>query len=78
MSPADVERAARVGPEAARETAADTANSTTPEANAQSGRADLPQFRNRRAFLIWALMAGYTKPERVVERVVAELEEETT
>jgi hypothetical protein len=36
-------------------------------------RATLPQFRNPRAFLIWALMCGYTKPERVVERVVAEL-----
>ena len=76
MSPPDVERAA-LGREAARETAADTANGTTLESNAQSSRATLPQFRNRRAFLIWALMCGYTKPERVVERVVAELEDET-
>jgi hypothetical protein len=38
MSPADVERAARVGPETARETAADTTNSTTPEDNAQAGK----------------------------------------
>jgi hypothetical protein len=37
-----------------------------------------PEHRNdRRRFLIWALMAGYTKPERVVERIVSELEEET-
>jgi hypothetical protein len=51
-------------------------NNTTPGTDAQSDRALLPQFRNRRAFLIWALMAGYTKPERVVERVVAELKQE--
>jgi hypothetical protein len=78
MSPLDMERAVRVGPETARETAADTANSTTPHPNAQTGNAVLPQFRNRRAFLVWALMCGYTKPERVVERVIAELEGQTT
>lgn len=40
-------------------------------------RAALPQFTDRRRFLIWALMAGYVKPERLTERIVAELEEET-
>ncbi len=30
---------------------------------------------DRRAFLCWALMLGLVPPERVVERVVAELEE---
>jgi hypothetical protein len=38
--------------------------------------ADPPQFRNRRAFLIWACMIGVVPPERVVERVVAEVESE--
>jgi hypothetical protein len=34
-----------------------------------------PEHRNdRRRFLIWALMAGYTKPERIVERIVGEIE----
>jgi hypothetical protein len=37
--------------------------------------ADLPQFRSRRAFLIWSLMVGAVPPQRVVERVVAELED---
>jgi hypothetical protein len=36
--------------------------------------AGLPQFRDRRAFLIWACMIGVVPPERVVERVVAEIE----
>lgn len=37
---------------------------------------ELPQFRNRRAFLIWALMIGAVPPQRVVERIVAEVEGE--
>ena len=47
-----------------------------------TGRVDdpdvnLPEHRGRRrAFLMWALMLGATTPERVVERVVAEIERE--
>lgn len=34
-----------------------------------------PEHRGeRRAFLIWCLMVGAVKPERVVERIVAEVE----
>ena len=33
---------------------------------------------DRRRFLIWALMLGAVKPERVVERVVAEIEARTS
>lgn len=32
---------------------------------------------DRRRFLVWALMLGAVPPERVVERVVAELEQDT-
>jgi hypothetical protein len=35
-----------------------------------------PAFRNRRAFLIWAFAIGAVPPERVVERVVAEIQRE--
>ena len=31
---------------------------------------------DRRRFLVWACMLGVVKPERVVERIVAELETE--
>jgi hypothetical protein len=48
--------------EAARETAGGT-NDSTPAA-----------FRNRRAFLMFALAIGAIPPERAVERIVAELE----
>jgi len=59
-----VKRAARVGP-AAREKALDSADSTNP-------------FADRRKFLIWACMAGFVGPERVVERILAEIEAEVT
>ena len=40
--------------------------------------AEQPEFgTSRRAFLIYALACGLVKPERVTERVVAELAEET-
>jgi hypothetical protein len=36
---------------------------------------EAPEHHNdRRRFLIWALMVGAVKPERVVERVLAEME----
>jgi hypothetical protein len=31
------------------------------------------QYSSRRRFLIWACMAGYVGPERVTERILAEL-----
>jgi hypothetical protein len=35
-----------------------------------------PEHHNdRRRFLVWALMAGLVPPERVVERIVAEVDE---
>ena len=55
---------------------------------AGSGKADskddnvsLPQsadspYASRRRFLVWACMAGYVGPERVVERILAELADE--
>lgn len=37
---------------------------------------DEPEHRgDRRRFLVWALMLGAVPPERVVERIVAEVEE---
>jgi len=37
---------------------------------------DEPEHRgDRRRFLVWALMLGYTKPAVVVERIVGELED---
>jgi len=40
--------------------------------------ADAPEHHNdRRAFLVWALMLGAIPPERVAERVLADLEGET-
>lgn len=35
-------------------------------------------FATRRTFLIWALSIGAIPPERVTERIVAEIEQETT
>jgi hypothetical protein len=32
-------------------------------------------FSSRRRFLIWACMAGFVGPERVTERILAELDE---
>ena len=34
------------------------------------------QFRNRRAFLIWSLAMGFIPPERVTERVLADIQTE--
>ena len=37
--------------------------------------AALPQqFRNRRAFVVWAVSAGFASPNRLTEAVVAEIE----
>ena len=57
-----------------RKTAQGRDGKANDSATALSAQAE-PEHRNdRRRFLIWALMAGYTKPERVVERIVAEVE----
>ena len=38
---------------------------------------EAPEHDNdRRKFLVWALMLGAVPPERVVERIVAEVEQE--
>lgn len=58
-APPNVKRAARVAPETARGTALDTPNNNP--------------FADRRKFLIWACMAGFIGPERVVERILADL-----
>jgi hypothetical protein len=55
-----------------RETQADNANTAAP-AHATQG-SDGP-FGNRRRFLIWAAMAGFVGPERVTERILADLDE---
>ena len=57
-----MKRAARVAPETARDTALHTANNNP--------------FADRRKFLVWACMAGYVGPERVTERILAELADE--
>ena len=36
------------------------------------------QFSSRRRFLIWACMAGFVGPERVTERILADLADEET
>jgi hypothetical protein len=41
-----------------------------------SADADAPQFRGRRAFIVWAVSCGFVKPERLTEEIVAELERE--
>jgi hypothetical protein len=49
---------------------------TTPNVPVDQRDDEEPEHHNdRRAFLCWALMLGLVPPERVVERVVAELEE---
>jgi hypothetical protein len=38
-----------------------------------------PEHHNeRRRFLVWAVLAGFAKPERLTERIVAEVENEAT
>jgi len=34
-----------------------------------------PQFRNRRAFVVWAVRHGFAPPERLTERILAEIQE---
>lgn len=48
-----------------KQESASTADSTSP-------------FANRRRFLIWALMIGAVPPERVTERILAELAAEVS
>ena len=47
-----------------------------PPAVEKSEREEPEHRGDRRRFLMWALMAGFVKPERVTERVVAELQRE--
>jgi hypothetical protein len=53
----------------------DNRNPSADTGAAQAVRASLPQFTSRRRFIVWATMCGYVKPERLTERIVAELEE---
>jgi hypothetical protein len=47
---------------------------TIEQASVKSTANDEPEHRgDRRRFLIWACMAGFVKPERVTERIVAEV-----
>ena len=62
----DVKRAARVAPETAREAVLQG------EAKDSTG----PVFRNRRTFLCWAVACGFVKPERLTERILADIERE--
>ena len=40
---------------------------------------DDPEHRgDRRRFLVWAIMAGFAQPERMTERILAEIEHEAT
>jgi hypothetical protein len=34
-----------------------------------------PQFRNRRAFVVWAVQHGFAPPQRLTECILAEIEE---
>jgi hypothetical protein len=77
-APPHMKRAARVAPETARETAADTANSTTPHHNAQSGKTALPEYCvSWHAFVAWAVGQGYAPTTRMVDAIIDELEAET-
>jgi hypothetical protein len=57
-----------------------TAKGAEVEQDGNNGSASVPQpaspFTDRRRFLMWALSIGAVPPERVVERIVAELEQE--
>ena len=51
------------------------------KADSRDDNASLPQstdspYASRRRFLVWACMAGYCGPERVVERILADLASE--
>ena len=70
MSSPPRKRDARVAPGVSVETEMQSSRNLSAEP-------DVPQaFRNRRAFLIWALAIGAIPPERVVERVISEVERE--
>jgi len=44
----------------------------------ESSDPDAPrQFRSRRAFLVWAVALGLAPPQRLTERIVAEVEAES-
>jgi hypothetical protein len=47
---------------------------TVPQ-SAPVAQSDSDVFASRRRFLIWACMAGFVGPERVTERILAELDE---
>jgi hypothetical protein len=59
-------------------TATDATETTAATRDAQAlkdSRDEPPEHRNdRRRFLIWACMLGVVPPERVVERVISEIE----
>ncbi len=69
MRPSDVKPAARAG-------------AAGDEAKARDDTGSLPQsaspYATRRRFLILAAMAGWVQPERVTERILAELADEAT
>lgn len=44
--------------------------------NSMSADAEPEHRGDRRRFLVWAVLCGFAKPERLTERIVAELEEE--
>ncbi|HEV2037112.1 MAG TPA: hypothetical protein VGQ96_00785 [Candidatus Eremiobacteraceae bacterium] len=52
-----------------------SANDSADPQNAQVLRERLPQFTSRRRFCVWAVLAGFAPPERLTERIIAELEE---
>ena len=66
--PPDLKRAARLGTGAARKTASTSPKPSTP--------AEAPEHGNRwPAFVVWAVMGGWCSHLRLVERIVAELEQ---
>ena len=65
------------GPPKRREPRAAALNATLGQQASSQYTAEEPEHRNqRRRFLVWALMLGATKPEVVVDRIVAEIERE--
>lgn len=65
-------------PAAAAARGADTQRNTIPVDTTPAKvtpQREAPEYHcSRRRFLVWAVMAGYVKPERMTERVVAEIE----
>jgi hypothetical protein len=72
MSPLDVRNPA--GGRGSRGTSEITAADNLPHQSA-SPQVGEGAFSSRRRFLIWACMAGFVGPERVTERILAELDE---